>query len=259
MYNESFKKSGYVLIKNVIHSEKINAALSEIKKIESQFNPANPNYFYENSLIDPSQKLLRRIEKAADVQPIGDLLRSKEVLRILREVTKNEQILFKDKVNCKLPGGQGFRPHVDGHFFWIDESGKRRKGWSEYGSDFISVVIPLEPSTIENGTLEVSTKDLTMQHLGNSWDTIANRLIEENGYIRPEDLSSFPMSPVEMFPGDILIFDWLNVHGSQKNTSQKPRRTIFATYLPTLYGDPREQYYTEKQYSQRSKAKKVLL
>ena len=35
--------------------------------------------------------------------------------------------LFKDKLNFKYPGGEGFLPHVDGHFYWIDNQKKIKK------------------------------------------------------------------------------------------------------------------------------------
>ncbi|MBU6383709.1 MAG: phytanoyl-CoA dioxygenase family protein [Verrucomicrobia bacterium] len=256
---KAFQDCGFILLKDVIPKHKISSVLSEIKLIEDRLDLTNHNYFYENSLIDQNKKLLRRIEKAADISTVNDLLQSKALFEMLENCTEKKQTLFKDKLNCKLPGGQGFRPHIDGHFYWIDQSGKRRKGWSEYGLDFVSVVIPLEPSTIENGSLQIADKNLTLKHFGKSWDEIANRLSEENGYIQLDDLPLFPMVTVEMFPGDVFIFDWLNAHGSEKNLSQMARRTVFATYLPTVYGNQREHYYTEKLHSQRSVAKKALL
>lgn len=256
---KTFQDRGFVLFKDVIPNNKISSALSEIKFIEDHVDLTNPNYFYENSLMDLSKKLLRRIEKAADIGTVNDLLQSKVLFEMIESCTGKKHTLFKDKLNCKLPGGQGFRPHIDGHFYWIDQSGRRRKGWSEYGLDFVSVVIPLESSTVENGSLQIADKNLTLNHFGKSWDEIANRLTEENGYVKPDDLSLFPMMTLEMYPGDVFIFDWLNVHGSEKNLSQKARRTVFATYLPTVYGNQREHYYTEKLHSQRSVAKKALL
>ena len=51
----------------------------------------------------------------------------------------------------------GFKPHIDGHFFWKDKKNKIRKGWREYSSDFLSVVIPLERVNMKNGCLEISS------------------------------------------------------------------------------------------------------
>ena len=30
--------------------------------------------------------------------------------------------MFKDKLNFKYPGGNGYKPHIDGHFLWSDKN-----------------------------------------------------------------------------------------------------------------------------------------
>ena len=62
-------------------------------------------------------------------------------------MNKQNNILFKDKLNFKYPGGAGFSPHIDGHFLWLDENNRYQKGWKKYSKDFINIVVPLENSS----------------------------------------------------------------------------------------------------------------
>ena len=40
---------------------------------------------------------------------------------------KRNNVLFKDKLNFKYPGGAFY--HKDGHFIWQDENNKYQKSW----------------------------------------------------------------------------------------------------------------------------------
>ena len=50
--------------------------------------------------------------------------------------------LFKDKLNFKYPGSEGFLPHVDGHFYWIDNKKKIKNGRKEYANHFCNIINP---------------------------------------------------------------------------------------------------------------------
>ena len=106
-----FNENGFAVIKNVFPKVKIN----DIRKIVlKNLNKNSKDFFYE---FNDDKKILRRIEKITDhYHSIKDLIHSPEVKKLFMKLNK-KQILFKDKLNFKFPNGEGFLPHLDGHFY----------------------------------------------------------------------------------------------------------------------------------------------
>ena len=92
-------------------------------------------------------------------------------MKFIDLITNNKNKLFKDKLNFKYPGGMGYLPHIDGHFYWRDNKNVRRAGWKVYSNSFINFVMALEKSNISNGCLYVSNKN-NIKKLGNNWKDI---------------------------------------------------------------------------------------
>ncbi len=53
-------------------------------------------------------------------------------------------VLFKDKINFKMPGGPGFKAHQD-----------QQAGWTRYAPLFVTALVTIDPATLENGCLEM--------------------------------------------------------------------------------------------------------
>jgi hypothetical protein len=45
-------------------------------------------------------------------------------------------VLFKDKINFKMPGGLGFKAHQDRH-----------AGWSHHAPIFVTAMVSVDPAT----------------------------------------------------------------------------------------------------------------
>lgn len=165
---------------------------------------------------------------------------------------KAEYVLFKDKVNFKRPGGAGFPAHLDGHF------GVDRGGWRQYSEHFVSALICIDKMTAENGALEIAPIDHQFK-----WE----RCIADGGgggpNITKEYEDELPFRLVELDPGDVLLFDWRCAHRSAPNrTTDKPRRTVYATYYARAIGDNTNQravYYADKRNSKQTQEQKSLL
>ena len=72
-------------------------------------------------------------------------------------------VLFKDKINFKLPGGGGFKPHQD-----------QQAGWSVYADLFITAMVSLDSTSEENGCLELCAGQHTRGLLGDEWKPLAD-------------------------------------------------------------------------------------
>src|SRR5260221_13967453 len=101
--------------------------------------------YYEDSLNEPGRRILSRIEKFADDGPFAAFVRSRRLLDVVEALLGEPALLFKEKVNFKLPGGGGFEPHQD-----------IQPGWDDYAPYFVSVAIAVDDSTQENGCLELA-------------------------------------------------------------------------------------------------------
>merc|ERR1712188_46812 len=132
-----------------------------------------------------------------------------------------EVVLFKDKINFKLPGGDGFKAHQD-----------QAAGWGKYIDWFMSIGVFVDPSTEEHGALEVASGYHKDGLLGEEWTPIV-------------DLD-LPYQMVECEPGDALFFDSYVPHRSALNNSDKSRRALFITYNKASEGYKLPDYYEDK-------------
>ena len=139
-------KKGFLLIKNFFDKHEVISIKNQInRKIKQK---KNKNFYFEKN---KNRLILRRIEKVSDYsKSCRELLESKKLIKVLEQLQKKKVKLFKDKLNFKYPGGKGFAPHIDGHFYWKDKNNKIRKGWNVYSKNFINAVIPLEKSDNQN-------------------------------------------------------------------------------------------------------------
>ena len=258
---KQYRQKGFLVRKRLVSPDALAQVGESYENVED-LDPEKdqPSFYYEPSVTQAGKKLLRRIERVSDHSTLArDLILSSEILSAVGELTGETPILFKDKLNLKLPGGAGFRPHVDGHFYWTDFRGTKRRGWAEYGSYFTTVVLPLDRSRVENGCLEVSPLDEALKIFGRTWEAITSNLKGGGPDVSDEDVSKLSLAPLETEIGDVIFFDWRNPHRSKANLSRVSRRILYATYNRASDGDSRDLYYEEKMKSRGSKGKKAQL
>lgn len=172
-----------------------------------------------------------RIARSEDFEPhhggLSHFLRSGTLARVLAELFGEPSVLFKEKINYKLPGGAGFAPHQDATAY--------RQGRLAAIDHHISVMVPLDASTVRSGCLYFTA---------HGRDRI---LPNENGRIDPAWVASVPWEAVEVEPGDLVFFDSYTPHYSDSNRSDRPRRAMYLTYNAGSAGDHRDWYYRDKQ------------
>ena len=251
-----YKKNGYVIIRNFFLKKRIHSIK---KKILKNIKLKQNKFFYYEKIGNNSYKL-RRIEKISDFsRDAKKIIYSKKTMKFINLITNNKNKLFKDKLNFKYPGGMGYLPHIDGHFYWRDNKNVRRAGWKIYSNSFINFVMPLEKSNISNGCLYVSKKN-NIKKLGNNWKDITNKLDSFTPNIKNKDLKKFSYKPTVLDVGDILLFDWHCAHKSNKNLSSKSRMIFYATYCAKnkKFKNVRNKYYFDKKYSKNNDRIKSL-
>lgn len=184
--------------------------------------------YYEQSLKNGS-RILNRVENFLPYhEKLNELLNGKWMLGIVSQLFEEPAILFKDKINFKLPGGEGFKPHQDA-----------QAGWDRYGQTLhISVAVCIDEATTENGCLEIALGEHNKGLIGPMFQEIPNDVVEKLDWVT-----------FEMKPGDILIFDSYTPHRSGPNLTDKTRRIIFLTFSKLSEGDYRAKYFEDKRKS----------
>lgn len=69
------------------------------------------------------------------------------MLGSVAQLFREAAVLFKDKINFKLPGGDGFKAHQD-----------VQAGWDAYASVHITAMLSIDRTTAENGWLEMAPR-----------------------------------------------------------------------------------------------------
>jgi len=183
----------------------------------------------DGTVLTPEEKILCRIENFTQYNPGLDyVLAHPKLVGMATELFGEQAILYKEKINYKLPGGDGFAPHQD-----------VAAGWWMYGQTLhLSCLVCIDPATVENGCLEV----VRAAHLGG--------MMSEDWHELPESVyTKLKFEHVPTQPGDVLFFDSYVPHRSAPNNTDKSRRLLYLTYAKAAEGDWRERYYADKRAS----------
>ncbi|KAJ1942616.1 hypothetical protein FBU59_003147 [Linderina macrospora] len=224
---DSYHKDGFLKITDLISADEAQQLIKEVREVQSW--PDTPgkwmNYYEQNP---KTQKL--QLCRTENFTPYSDFIRgivtSTKVMSVLEQLTGEPYVLFKEKINAKLPGGQGFKPHQDAPAF------------THIGpASHITVLFTVDGSYIENGCLHVvpgsQQGGVILPH-------------HEDGSIKEEWVSKQEWMPVECNSGDILVFGSYLAHVSGENKSDVSRANLYMTYNPASEGDNREAYYADK-------------
>jgi len=173
-------------------------------------------------------RLLNRIENFIPYHPgFRELITRKRMQQAVSELFADEAVLFKEKINYKLPGGGGFAEHQD-----------VQAGWDRYGKLHITAMIAIDETTAANGSLQMIPGMHQQGVLGSMWAPLTDA-----------DTDGVEYEPVHCQPGDAVFFDSYAPHRSAPNNTDKPRRVLYITYNAASDGDQREQYYADKHAS----------
>lgn len=171
-------------------------------------------------------RLLCRVENFVPYHAGMDaLLRGPEILARVSELMDEPAVIFKEKINFKLPGGAGFAAHQDAPAF--DAFGQRYH---------ITVLITVDPSDRSNGGLEFGAP--TQQYL----------VLDQNadGTVADGVEAAMQWTPIDLPAGSIVFFDSYIPHRSPRNESERARRSLYITYSRASEGDCRDMYYADK-------------
>jgi hypothetical protein len=184
--------------------------------------------YFEPSLLEPGERVLQRIENFCPFHGgFADLCDADTLCGSVSQLFGEPAVLFKEKINFKLPGGGGFKPHQD-----------QQAGWSSYADLFITAMVSIDSTTAENGCLELCAGQHTRGLLGDEWTPLTD-----------DDMRRLGARPVPTRAGDAVFFDSYTPHASAPNLTAERRRVLYITYNRRSAGDHRARYYGDKRKS----------
>jgi 2-aminoethylphosphonate dioxygenase len=222
----AFKRDGFLLAPSIFTAAdvaRISRWTDELVAMPEE--PGRHWIYHEKSLKDSSRRLISRIENICPYHPgfaeLADVLR-KPVAQLMDEPA----VLFKEKINFKMPGGDGFKPHQDS-----------QAGWEKYASYFITAMVCIDEATIENGCLKIAAGQ-QKKGLFRAWEPMTDA-----------DMAGMEFKPYPTKPGDVVFLDTYAPHSSEPNMTDRTRRMYFSTYNKASEGDHIAAYYADKRKS----------
>jgi ectoine hydroxylase-related dioxygenase (phytanoyl-CoA dioxygenase family) len=224
-----FHRCGFLVLRGVFDADTVRTVTSWVDDLQSwPETPGRHMMYFETSNTELESRVLNRMENFVPFHPgMAELLRSQQLLGACSELFGEPAVLYKEKINFKLPGGGGFEAHQDS-----------QAGWETYAKDYITAMVTVDRTTVENGCLEMGHWNHRRELIGNLWEPLTDDQLKEVEFV-----------PLETEPGDVVFFDAYVPHRSAPNLTQTPRRVLYLTYNKLADGDFRERYYADKRRS----------
>jgi hypothetical protein len=225
----TFRRDGFLVVRGMFGRDEMADIAAWTDEVEAWPETAGRHMMYfEESLKGDNARILNRLE---NFYPYHDGFRAlfdgEKLKGGTSDLLGEEAALYKEKVNFKLPGGDGFKLHQD-----------QQAGWSVYADFFITALVSIDSSTTDNGCLEMVAGLHDRGLIGKEWEPMTD-----------EDLAGVPLVSCPTDPGDVVFFDSYCPHGSGANMSDLKRRVLYVTYNAASAGDHRAQYYIDKRKS----------
>lgn len=185
--------------------------------------------YYEQSPVSGENLLVRAEHLLGEHNPeMTALLLDGKTTGCLTELLGEPPVLFKEKVNYKLPGCRPDKLHQD-----------QAAGWNAYADFFVSMGIVVDPNRKDNAALSfLCSGNYQKRLMAPEWQVLSH----DDPPYQPEDEYVL----LEADPGDVIFFDSYVPHGSPANTSDRRRCNLFLTFNRKSDGDLRARYYAEK-------------
>lgn len=219
---EAWEKHRYVVLRGALSARECDALAGWVEELSRW--PETPGawmkYFEGNA---------RQLCRVEDFVPHHDglrgLLERDDLLAVLTALFGEPAVLFKEKINYKLPEGQGFAAHQDAPAF------------ASFGQSYhITGMLGVDAATPENGCLEIVD------------DFAESRTLRQadDGTLHEDVARTLAWHPLPTERGDLVLFDSYVPHRSGVNHSDLPRRALYVTYNAKSQGDFRKAYFARK-------------
>ena len=221
-----FQKKGWVAAPRFFNTDEIAQVAAWTEELLAR--PEKPGthwVYYEDSRSAPGRRIVQRVENFCPFHRGFDgLVHDERLTTATDQLLGGPTVLFKEKINLKLPGGGGFEPHQD-----------QQAGWSTYAPMFVTALVSIDSSSEANGCLLMAYGPRVAGMIGQEWQPLT-----------ADDMKGLAFKALPTGPGDVLFFDSYAPHLSAPNQSGEQRRILYLTYNRASDGDHRARYYADK-------------
>jgi hypothetical protein len=214
---EHFTERGWLLARSHDDVEAVVAWVDEVAAW-----PDDGPWLHHRELTDAGPQLCRTENFVPFHDGLRTLLTEGPMLATASALLGEPAVLYKEKINYKLPGGAGYAPHQDAPAYRFVET-------------HVSCMVAVDDALVGNGCLEVVS--------GRHQEVLP---MDESGCIRPDVVAALEWAPVEVRAGETLWFHSRTPHRSGPNLGPTPRRALYPTYNAAAEGDLRAAYYEQK-------------
>ena len=213
-----FREHGWVLTLSPVEPPLVASWVEEVAAWPDGDGP----WLHHRELTDTGPQLCRTENFVPFHAGLRALLTTGGMLDTASALLGEPAVLYKEKINYKLPGGAGYAPHQDAPAY-------------RFVQTHVSCMVAVDDATVDNGCLEVAS--------GQHHELLA---MDDAGCIRADVVASLDWQPVEVRAGETLWFHSRTPHRSGPNLGTRPRRALYPTYNAAAEGDLRAAYYEQK-------------
>ena len=214
---EHFVEQGWLLTRS---HDQVDAVRTWVDEVAAW--PDDGPWLHHRELTDGGPQLCRTENFVPFHEGLRELLTGGAMLDAASALLDEPAVLYKEKINYKLPGGAGYSPHQDAPAY-------------RFVAIHVSCMVAVDDALVGNGCLEVVSA--CHQELLPTDDT---------GCIRADVADALEWVPVEVHAGETLWFHSRTPHRSGPNLGPTPRRALYPTYNARREGDRRDAYYEQK-------------
>ena len=189
---KSFKRDGFLVVRGMFSPEEMEDITAWTSEVQNRpETPGQQMMYFEQSLTEKGKRILNRIEAFSSYHDgFKTMCRTGKLPQAASDLFEEQSVLFKDKINFKQPGGDGFCAHQD-----------QQAGWDKYASNFISALICVDEATIENGCIEVVA--------GFHEKGLAGDETKDDAFLFDDDLTPLPATRTTATSEDAPVPEWL--------------------------------------------------
>lgn len=222
---DQFHRDGFLLVRGMYSPAEMEDISRWTDEVSGSPEIAGHYMMYFEPSKQDGSRIISRIEDFVSFhEGFAELITRRRMQAAVSELFGEPAVLFKDKINFKLPGGDGFKEHQD-----------VQAGWDDYAPLHITAMIAIDETNEANGSVEMIPGMHKQGLLGRMWEPLTE-----------SDTANAEYQPVHCQPGDAVFFDSYAPHRSMPNKTDKARRVLYITFNVASEGDHRAQYYADK-------------
>jgi hypothetical protein len=215
---EHFTEQGWLLTRS--HDD-VAAVVAWVEEVAA-WPDGGGEWLHHRELTDHGPQLCRTENFVPFHEGLRALLTTGTMLATASALLGQPAVLYKEKINYKLPGGAGYSPHQDAPAY-------------RFVDIHVSCMVAVDDALVGNGCLEVVS--------GRHHELLPT---DDTGCIRPDVAAAMDWAAVEVRAGETLWFHSRTPHRSGPNLGATPRRALYPTYNALAEGDLRAAYYEQK-------------